>query len=502
MTAQNNCWIITEIIFFCGVKIKMNEQQGFAINKKSFLTSILIIFGLIVAAYVLTLFVPQGSFAYEDSASREGIIPGTYQVLETQTPYPVWKIFTAPFEVFGSSYSAMVIVIMLFILLIGGSFSVMEESGLLKAVISKIALRFYHNKYLLIPVLALIFMVLGAFFGILEEIVPLVPLIVGLCYILGWDSLLGLGLSLFAACCGFSAAIMNPFTVAIAQRIAGLPLYSGSLYRIIFFLVIYVIVVGFLMMYAKRIDKDPSKSSVLDEDRLHKQAYAAELDEIKKNAAFKPSAIIFVLIMFALLLAFLFAATPLGLSDFSMPIIALLFVIMSVFSAKISGLGFKPIFKTFWKGIKGIAPSILLIPLAISVTYIIQDSMILDTIVNSTSQLFAGTGLIAGILIIYGVVLLTELFVGSASAKAFLLMPLLLPLAQVTGITAQTTVLAYCMGDGFSNVLYPTNPMLLIALGLTVVPYTKWFKWTIGVQLLIALVSIVFLAIAIIIGYQ
>ncbi|MEX1308427.1 MAG: AbgT family transporter [Eubacteriales bacterium] len=480
----------------------MNEQQSFTINKKSFLTSVFIIFGLIVVAYCLTLFVPQGSFLYEDQSAREGIIPGTYQVLETQTDYPVWKIVTAPFEVFTSGYSAMVIVIMAFILLIGGSFSVMETSGLLKAVISKIALRFYHNKYMLIPVLAFIFMALGAFFGILEEIVPLVPLIVGLCYILGWDSLLGLGLSLFAACCGFSAAIMNPFTVAIAQEIAGLPLYSGSLYRIIFFVIIYVIVVVFLTAYAKRIDKDPSKSSVLEEDRQQKQAYAAELDEIKKNAQFKPSAIIFLLVAFGILLAFLFSATSLGLSDYSMPIIALLFVIMSVFSAKISGMPFKAIFKTFWQGIKTIAPSILLIPLAISVTYIIQDSMILDTIVNNTSQLFSGTGLIASILIIYGVVLLTELFVGSASAKAFLLMPLLLPLAQVTGITAQTTVLAYCMGDGFSNVLYPTNPMLLIALGLTVVPYTKWFKWTIGVQLLIVLVSVIFLAGAVLIGYQ
>ncbi len=480
----------------------MNEQQGFSINKKSFLTSVYIIFGLIVVAYLLTLFVPQGTFDYTDSAAREGIIPGTYHVLDTQTPYPVWKIVTAPFEVFGSSYGMMVSVIMAFILLIGGSFSVMEESGLLKAVISKIALRFYSNKYVLIPVLTLIFMVLGAFFGILEEIVPLVPLIVGLCYILGWDSLLGLGLSLLAACCGFSAAIMNPFTVAIAQRIAGLPLYSGSGYRILFFVVIYAIVTIFLLWYAKRIDKDPSKSSVLEEDRLHKQAYASELDEIKKNAHFKQSAITFVLVMFAILLAFLFSATPLGVSDYSMPIIALLFVVMAVFSAKISGMKYKTIFATFWKGIKAIAPSILLIPLAISVTYIIQDSMILDTIVNSSSQLFAGTGLIAGILIIYGVVLLTELFVGSASAKAFLLMPLLLPLAQVAGISAQSTVLAYCMGDGFSNVLYPTNPMLLIALGLTVVPYTKWFKWTIGVQIIITLVSIAFLAGAILIGYK
>jgi len=184
-----------------------------------------------------------------------------------------------------------------------------------------------------------------------------------------------------------------------------------------------------------------------------------------------------------------------------MPIIALIFVIMSMVSAKLSGMKGKSIFKSFIKGIGAIAPSIILIPLAISVTYIIEDSNILDTLINSTGGLLSNTNIFLNIFIIYGAVLLMNFFIGSATAKAFLLMPLLLPLASITGITAQATVLAYCMGDGFSNVLYPTNALLLIALGLTVVPYTKWFKWTIGVQILIALISIAFLMVAVLIGY-
>ena len=479
----------------------MNEEKSFAINKKSFIISVAIIFGLIIAAYLMTMFVPQGSFDYNDVDGSKEIVPGTYSVLENQQNYPIWKIITAPFEVFASEYAAMVIVIMVFILLIGGSFTVMDDSGLLKAIISKIALKSYNRKYALIPVLALIFMVLGAFFGILEEIVPLIPLVVGLCYMLGWDSLMGLGLSLFATCCGFSAAVMNPFTVAIAQRIAGLPLYSGTGLRIIFFTIIYVIVVLFLTAYARKIDKDPLKSSVFEEDTHRRKKYNMTISEIEKNAMYNRSAIIFCVICFVVLLAFLFSASSLNLTDYSMPLIALIFIIMSTVSARLSGLNGKTVFKSFIKGIGAIAPSIILIPLAISVTYIIQDSKILDTIINGASGLFAETNLYVSIIIIYGVVLVMNFFIGSASAKAFLLMPLLLPLAAVTGITAQSTVLAYCMGDGFSNVLYPTNALLLISLGLTVVPYTKWFKWTIGMQLLITAVSIGFLVLAVLIGY-
>lgn len=479
----------------------MNNEKSFAISKKSFLTSVFIIIGLIIIAYILTIFVPQGSFEYLEKDGAEQIIPNTYQAFENQENYPVWKILSAPFEVFASSYGPMVIVIMLFILLIGGSFTVMDDSGLLKAVISKITLKAYKKKYLLIPVLSLIFMTLGAFFGILEEIVPLVPLIVGLCYMLGWDSLLGLGLSLFATCCGFSAAIMNPFTVAIAQRIAGLPLYSGTGLRILFFIAIYIVLVIFLISYAKKIDKDPKKSSVYEDDNPRKNNYNLNIEEIKENADYKKSAIIFCIACFLFLLAFLFSASALNLTDYSMPLIALIFVLMSTVSAKLAGVKGKSIFKSFIKGIGAIAPSIILIPLAISVTYIIKDSNILDTLINGAGALLTNSNIFINIIIIYGVVLLMNFFIGSASAKAFLLMPLLLPLASVTGITAQATVLAYCMGDGFSNVLYPTNALLLIALGLTVVPYTKWFKWTIGVQICIALISIAFLAIAVLIGY-
>jgi len=479
----------------------MNEEKSFAINKKSFIISVVIILCLIIASYVMTQFIPQGSFEYKAIDGAEEIVPNTYQVFENQQHYPAWKIVTAPFEVFASEYSAMVIVIMLFILLIGGSFTVMDDSGLLKAMISKIALRSYNKKYMLIPILTLFFMVLGAFFGILEEIVPLIPIVVGLSYMLGWDSLMGLGLSLFATCCGFSAAIMNPFTVAIAQRIAGLPLYSGTGYRIIFFIVVYLVVVAFLMWYARKIDKDPLKSQVYNEDTERRKKYDLTLDEIKRNAEYNKSAIIFCVICFAIMLVFLFSASSLGLTDYSMPLIALVFIVMSTVSAKLSGLKCKVIFSSFIKGIGAIAPSIILIPLAISVTYIIKDSQILDTIINYAGGLFSGTNHYAAIVIIYFVVLIMELFVSSASAKAFLLMPLLVPLTAVTGITSQTTVLAYCMGDGFSNVIYPTNALLLISLGLTVVPYTKWFKWTIGIQIVIAVISILFLLFAVFIGY-
>jgi uncharacterized ion transporter superfamily protein YfcC len=208
---------------------------------------------------------------------------------------------------------------------------------------------------------------------------------------------------------------------------------------------------------------------------------------------------VFVGVLLGIMFVFLIAAPFAGLADYSMIFIAVIFILASTIGAKLAG--YKTVAKTFFKGIGDIAPGILLIPMAMAVSTIIRDSGIQDTLLNYASLAVTNTSPYVNIIIIFAAILLLEFFVAQASAKAFLIMPLVVPLASLTGITGQTTVFAYALGDGFLNVLYPTNAMLLIALGLTTVSYTKWFKFTIWLQLLIAAVSIGFLMIAVGVGY-
>lgn len=478
------------------------NDSSFKINKKSLVTAVLIISFLVIVSYCLTLFVPPGNYDItQDTSGNTVIVPGSYEETGAAGRYPLYNIVLSIFKSFapGGDINITMIVIMLFILLIGGSFTLLDKSGILRAVIAKIAAKMYHKKYLLIVVISFVFMFLGSFFGILEEIIPLIPLVIGLSYMLGWDSLMGLGLSLLSTSFGFAAALYNPFSIGIAQQLAGVPLYSGTLLRLVFFFLIYAILLMFLIRYAKKLDKNPMCSAVYKEDTLRRERYLLTPDQIKQAAKFNKKPIIFVSLLLCIMFAFLIAAPFLGLADYSMIVIALIFILASVIGSKLAK--YKPTARTFFKGIIDISPGILLIPLAMSVSTIFVDSGIQDTLLHYCSGAISNSSPFVNIIIIYLAILILEFFVAQASAKAFLVMPLIVPLAAMSGITGQTTVFAYALGDGFLNVLYPTNAMLLIALGLTTVSYTKWFRFTIWIQLIIAAISIGFLMIAVSIGY-
>jgi uncharacterized ion transporter superfamily protein YfcC len=475
------------------------NDSTFKINKRSLLTAALIIFILIIGSYCLTLFVPPGH--YDVAPGTSTVVPGSYVRTGDAGQYPVYNIILAIFKSFapGGSVNMTMIVIMLFILFIGGSFTLLDKSGILRAVIAKIAAKMYRRKYLLIAVISFVFMCLGSFFGILEEIVPLIPLVVGLSYMLGWDSLMGLSLSLLSTCFGFSAALYNPFLIGVAQKIAGVPLYSGTLLRLAFFAVTYAVLLLFLLRYAKKLDANPLASSVYNEDAARKEKYQLTPAQIREAAQFNRKPIVFIGILFAVMFAFLIAASSLGLSDYSLIFICVIFILASAVGSKLAG--YKSAARTFFKGIGDIAPGILLIPMAMAVSTIIKDSGIQDTLLNYCSAAVTNTSPYVNVLIIYAAVIILEFFVAQASAKAFLVLPIIVPLAAMSGISGQTVVFTYAIGDGFLNVLYPTNAMLLIALGLTTVSYTKWLKFSIRIQILIQAIGIGFLMFALAIGY-
>lgn len=476
------------------------KKSGIQISRKAFIQAVVIIFALMMAAGLLTRLVPAGEYTRMELDGRQVIDAESFAFTERPN-YPVWRWFTAPFEVFAAEGNVTVIGVILFIVLVGIAFAVMDRSGILKFAIHSIVRKFGHRKYLLLLVITFFFMALGGFFGILEEAVPLVPIVIALAYTLGWDTMTGLGISILATNVGFSTAVFNFFTIGTAQRLAGLPLFSGWVPRVVLFVIVYVILSVFLVRYAKRVERKPEASPVFEEDQAERIKYGTfELDTAANDPRMKRAAI-FMAVMFLLILAAVMVLSWVeSLNDLAMPLSGLLFVIGGIGAALIAGIG-KKAWRAAWDGFLGIAPAIPLLMMAASVKHIIASGGILDTLLHWASNAFSGSSPFASSLIIYGLTLVLELFVTSGSAKALLVIPILMPLADLVNVNRQIAVSAYCFGDGFSNLVYPTNALLLITLSLTVVPYHKWVKWVLRLWPWIILATVIFLAVAVAINY-
>ena len=478
----------------------MEQKAGAQIGKRAFIQSLVILFVLMMVAGILTLVVPAGQYTRIEVNGRETIDPASFQLVEHPN-YPIWRWFIAPFEVLGSSSGLTVIVIIIVLFFAGGAFAVMDKTGTLRAFIGSIVRRFSGRKYALLWMVSLAFMFLGATLGTFEEVVLLVPVMIALSYSLGWDALVGLGMSILATNMGFSAAISNPYTLGVAQQLAGLPLFSGAWLRIIIFLVIYLIFGAFLSAYARKIDKDPTSSLVHGEDTAEREKYKRNdsmdasliTDDPKQNRAMS---------FFGFFLLFIFAVMLMGpfvpaISDYSLPIVGILFLIGGLGAGFISGAGGKTVWQGLVEGWGGLAPSVPLILMAASIRYIIDSGGVTDTILHAAAEPFQKLGAFPASIVVYALALGIEFFIASGSAKAFLMMPIVLPLADLVGVTRQTAVLAYIFGDGFSNLAYPTNPVLLISLGLTVVSYPKWLRWTAKLWLWVIITTVAFLGIAV-----
>jgi uncharacterized ion transporter superfamily protein YfcC len=395
-----------------------------------------------------------------------------------------------------------VIVILVFLLMVGTAFAILDKCGLLQAAVGRIVQAFHGRKYQLLLVVSFFFMAIGAFFGIFEEVVPLVPLMLALSYYLGWDALVGLGMSILAVNMGFSAAITNPFTIGVAQKLAGLPLFSGAWLRVIIFGVVYVIFAWALTRYARKIEANPKASPVYDEDQANRERYShLQLNPDGSGRRIEKALPIFAVFLALILIVLVAAPFVPAIADYSMPIVGLLFFIGGVSAGLASGAPGREVRKAAWQGLTGIAPAIPLILMAASVKYIVASGGILDTILHRAALPFSQVSPALAALLIYILTLVIEFFVASGSAKAFLLMPVMLPLADLVGVTRQSAVTAYCFGDGFSNLAYPTNPVLLICLGLGAVSYVKWLKWSARIWGWVLLATVLFVLLAVGIGF-
>ena len=444
------------------------EKKGLNVSVRSFLTAMAVLLVLMILAYGLTFVVPGGAYPrFADEAGNLQIdTAGDFSNVEGGIPF--WKWLLSPVLVLGSTGGSTLIAVIIFLLVVGGIFNALEKGGLMGYMLGRIVSRFGGAKYRLQAVIVLFFMSMGAFLGSFEECVPMVPLVVALAVSLGWDALTGLGMSILATGCGFASGVCNPFTVGLAQKVAGVPMFSGIWLRLASFAAIYGLLIFFLRRHCRRIEKNASLETM----------DSSEIDPAM-NCGLRLFVGIFGLGIGAVLCSVFIPA----LQSMTMVIVAVTFLAAGIAAVRAAGMSWKELAELFVSGLLSIFPAVAMILMAASIKYTLEEAHVLDTILHSALSLAGGMPRWMVILFVYILVLAMNFFISSGSAKVFLLMPLIVPLAEAFGISAQLCVLAFAFGDGFSNAFYPTNPVLLISLGLGNVSYGKWAKWTLKFQL-------------------
>ncbi len=480
---------------------------------RSFLASALVLALLMAGAGVLVRALPAGSYQRMELADgSSAIVPASYAAI-SRPEYPAWRVLSAPLEVLGSEDGALAAVIIGFIVIVGGAFSTLRQAGVLEESVRSLARRFGARRRLFLAAVCLFFMLIGSFMGIFEEVVPLVPLAVSLSLSLGWDVFTGLGMSILAVGFGFSAAIANPFSVGTAQRLAGVPVMSGFGFRLFAFALVYALYLSFMLAHVRRLERGGGGTRPLSAakgqgsgtlaDGSHEAAKGQDSSKPVPGSAPRPDrgAVFFAwggaLLAFAVVLL---AALRLA-SDYMLPLIALGFLAIGCGAGLVSGMKPASIARSFLAGALGVLPAGLLILMALSVKRIIVAGGVMDTILYGASKLLGEASGYGAAAIMYAVTLGMNFFIGSASAKAFLLMPVLAPLADLAGLSRQIAVQAFAFGDGFSNMLYPTNAVLLISLGLAGMSWGSWLKKTWLLQFMALFLTAALLMLAVAIGY-
>ena len=475
--------------------MKSKEQAYSNISVRSFVTVMVLLLVVLLLSGSLSYFVPQGSFQREADGN---IIPGSYQAGDVEG-IALWRIFTAPVRVFASEDAITIIMISVFLLVMSGIFNLLDKTGGIKAFIAYIMRSLKNSGRQVICITVLVFMLFGSLFGMFEELVTLLPLIIVFMLSMQLDTMVGLGTCLMAACFGFSTAITNPFSVGTAAQLAGIPVSSGAWLRVVFFVIVYVLLCIFLLGYLKMIRRDPKRSPSYEIDQKKRANLMVQKEDASQDQQkiFRVYALFFA-IQGALLVAI---ACVRAISGLAIPILAASFLIFGLLAGQLVCKNFRAVLSYFLKGGAAMLPAVAMIALASSVKLVMAESNIIDTVMHSVLQLLEGKGKFVTILLIYGLILFLQLFIGSASAKIFLVMPIVLPITNALGISPTLVILTYCMADGFTDVILPTNPVLLIGLSMANVSYWKWLKWTWKLQLLLFSVSVLVLFLGVSVGY-
>lgn len=474
-----------------------NNKPSASIGLRSFVTVVCILVGLLFLSGFLSYIIPQGEFARGEDGN---IILDSFRY-KGRDGIAVWRVLTAPMRVFASEDAMTIIMICVFLLVMSGVFHLIEKTDGTRVVIGRLISRLADKGGPVVCICVLVFMLFGSFFGMFEELVTLLPLIILFMLSLGMDTMTGLGACLLAACFGFSAAITNPFSVGLAAEVAGINIQSGMWLRIVFFGIVYLTLCCFLMLHLKRIEKNPKLSLSYENDQLRRENIPAVADGELRNARNDKIFKVFTIFFAAQGLILVLIASIRAISGLAIPILAASFLIGGIIAGLLVAERKRDPFIFIFRGASAMLPAILMIAVASSIKLVMTESGIMDTIMYHLILLLNGKSRFVTILLVYLLILILQIFIGSSSAKIMLVLPIIVPICTSIGISPEIVILAYCMADGFTDVIMPTNPVLLVGLSMANVPYGKWFKWTWKLQLFMLALTALILLFATGIGY-
>ena len=477
------------------MKTNNNEKSFSSISVKSFITVVALLLCVLFFAGALSYFIPTGSFALDENGT---LIPGSYTKGEIKG-IAVWRVITAPVRVFASEDALTIIIISIFLLVMSGVFNLLEKTDGIKVFIGRLMKRLAKKGGPVVCLSVLVFMLFGSFFGMFEELVTLVPLMVILMLSLGMDTMTGLGACMLAACFGFSAAITNPFSVGLAASVAQIPALTGVWLRIIFFGIIYFTLCTFLMIHLHKIERSPEASLTYESDIEKKKEIGDFLNHNTENEdrVFKVYSVFFI----AQIVMLVLIASIRAISGLAIPLLSASFLIGGIVCGMLVSERKRDTFRYLAQGAVSMLPAVLMIALASSVKLVMTESEIIDTVMNFAIENLEDKNRFVAIILVYFLILFLQMFIGSASAKIMLVMPIVMPICTALGLSPAIVILAYCMADGFTDVIIPTNPILLVGLSMANVSYTKWVKWTWKLQILVFAITILILLFAVAIGY-
>jgi len=440
-----------------------------------------IAFTLILLAAAATWILPGGSYQRQkeivSGTQREVVLPGTYKV-EPSNPQ-LGAIFLAPMR----GFLRMGAIIGL-ILIVGGAFNILNDTGAIAAGIHQLIKLLGHRRYLIIPIVMTVFSFFGGAYGMAEEAIPFALIFVPLALALGYDSIVGVCLSFVAAGVGFSAGFLNPFTVQISQAIAGVPLGSGIYYRILVWVIATAVAIVWVMVYAARVKADPTRSIMYDLDRQRREEIGkADAEQV----AFTWRHGLCLLVLLGAVVGLIVGSTA---YKWYMVEFAGLFFAMGVLAGLAAGIGPNRLAKSFITGAKDLTGAALIVAFAGGIVVILEDGHILDTILHGMASVTSHFGGVLAAQAMYVLQLILNFFIPSGSTKAVLTMPLLAPLADLSGITRQTLVLAYQLGAGFNSMILPTSAVTVGTLALAKIPYERWVRWNWPLQVVFFVLSL------------
>lgn len=444
---------------------------------------------IILLAAVASYIVPAGTYdrVFDPITEKEIVDPATFHYI-AQQPIGVFDFFKS--LTLGLQNATGIIS---FLLIIGGMFAIMDATGATNAGMANVVKKMSGKELLMIPVCMIIFGCGSCFAGNFEEFLAFVPLVIGVCVAMGFDSLTAIGVVFASAASGYAGAMTNPFTVGVAQGIAGLPLFSGIGLRGALFVTLMIVSIIYTMIYAHKIKKNPESSSVHQEDmEFNKHLNIDEIPDMTLRHKL-------VLLIFAgTIVALVVGVIKYG---FYIDELAALFLICGILCGIVGGLSAGEIADSFMKGCGDLLFACIMIGMCNAAILIMQDASIMDTIIHALASTLNG---LPATLSACGMFVVQDVFnvlVPSGSGQAAITMPLMAPLADLIGVSRQTAVLAFQMGDAFTNVLAPTGGEIIAACAMARIPYGKWLKWLIPLFILWWVVAFAFLVIAVQIGY-